>query len=495
MEDELNLAAVDLGAESGRVVHGRLARGRLYLEEIHRFPNEPVFFGKHLYWDFPGLFREVKKGLQAAAVKAGGLHGIAVDTWGVDFGLLDETGELLSNPVCYRDHRTEHILPLVFADAAQEELFRRTGIQIMSINTSCQLRAVRQENPGFLERAEDLLFMPGLFTYFLCGKKANDTTIVSTSQLYNPVTGDWSWELLDALSLPARIFKPVVRPGTVLGELTAFPDGEPVAGAKVIVTGGHDTASAVAAVPAQEEEFIYISCGTWSLVGTELPEPLLTEKARELNFSNEIGVENKIRFLKNVMGLWLLQQCRKSWNERGLAYDYPELTACAAKAQPWRTLINPDDPVFLNPADMCEAIASYARRTEQPVPESTGDYVRCILESLALKYCWVIKRLQELTGRSYDCIHMVGGGTKNKFLAQLTADVTGREIVVDPVEATAAGNLLLQALALGKITDLPALRRVVRDSFPGESYRPGKTSKETAAVRERFAVLNKMTIF
>lgn len=494
MSGELNLAAIDLGAESGRVIYGRLADERLSMEEASRFHNQPVFMGKHLYWDFPGLFREVKEGLRRVAAETTSLHGIAVDTWGVDYGLLDSTGELLANPISYRDHRTDHILPVVFAQASQEELYRQTGIQIMSINTSCQLTALRKENPRLLEETEDLLFMPGLFTYFLCGEKANDTTIASTSQLYNSVMGEWAYDLLENLSLPAKLFKPVVRPGTVLGELTAFP-GETFPGAKVIVVGAHDTASAVAAVPAEKEEFVYISCGTWSLIGTELTEPLLSEEARELNFSNEVGVDDRIRFLKNVMGLWLLQQCRRSWAREGYSYDYPQLTAMAAKAEPWRTLVNPDDPVFLHPADMPQAISSYAQRTGQPAPESIGDYVRCILESLALKYCWVIERLQELTGFSYNCIHMVGGGTRNEFLTQLTADLTGRKVLAGPVEATAIGNLLLQAVALGKITDLSHLRRVVRESFMIRSYQPREQTKEMAEAQKKFAGLNKRMVF
>jgi rhamnulokinase len=486
MKENLNLLALDLGAESGRAILGSLAGDQLTLEEVHRFANEPVHVGAHLYWDFPGLLREIKKGIRLAHQKAGRIDGLAVDTWGVDYGLLDGTGELLGNPVHYRDRRIDNILPLVFSKIDPKEIYRQTGIQVMSINTSCQLAALKKENPDLLDWAQDLLFMPGLITYFLSGIKANDTTITSTSQLYNPVNEDWAFDMIDKLSLPKKLFKPVIKPVTILGGFAPQVAKELGLDTKVIAIGGHDTASAVAAVPALEERFAYISCGTWSLIGTELPGPLINDQAQSLNFTNEVGVENRIRLLKNVIGLWILQQCRQSWAKKGVNYDYVQLSNLAASAEPWRTIIDPDEPDFLNPSDMCEAITNYAKKTGQPVPETTGAVVRCILESLALKYWWVIERLQELTGSSFNNIHMVGGGTKNEFLCQLAADVTGRPVVSGPVEATAIGNVLTQALALGRISDLAELRRVVQASFPPKTYQPSVKPEATAEVKQKF---------
>ena len=490
MRAELNLAAADLGAESGRVIYGHFANDRLSIEEVHRFRNQSVFLNKYLYWDFLNLFHNITEGLRKLALNISELQGVAVDTWGVDYGLLDSLGHLLANPVSYRDHRTDNILPAVFDRVDEQEFYRRTGIQVMPINTSCQLTALLNENPKQLDAAEDLLFMPALFSYFLSGVMANDTTIASTSQLYDPKARDWAFDLAESLGLPARLFKPAVAPGTVLGGLTAFVDGL-FADAKVIAVGGHDTASAVAAVPTEQEDFIYISCGTWSLVGTELREPILTEEARTLNFSNEVGVEDTIRFLKNVMGLWLLQECRRSWARAGKEYDYSDLMAEGTKAEAWRTLLNPDDQLFLNPTDMPTAIAEYAKRTGQPVPETVGQFVRCIVESLALKYWWVIERIQELTGVDYDCIHIVGGGTQNEFLVQLTADVTGQTVVAGPIEATAIGNILMQAKALGSLSDLAHLRQVVRNSFDVKKYQPKDLPQEIKEIKRRFEELNR----
>lgn len=495
MKENLNLLALDLGAESGRAILGTLAGDQLTFEEIHRFANESVLMGAHLYWDFPGLIREIKKGLHLAYQKAGRIDGVAVDTWGVDFGLLDNTGELLGNPVCYRDHRTDNIFPLFFAKASQKEVYRQTGIQMMTINTACQLTALKKENPGLLDGAQDFLMMPGLITYFLSGVQANDSTIASTAQLYNSVKGDWAYDLIGKLKLPKKLFKPVTKPNTVLGNLAPAVAKELGFDTKVIAIGGHDTASAVAAVPAGTEKFVYISCGTWSLIGTELLQPLINDQAQSLNFTNEVGVAGTIRFLKNVIGLWLLQQCRQVWTKQGQNYEYTELSALAIKAEPWRTIIDPDEPAFLNPSDMCEAIAAYAKKTGQPVPESPGATTRCILESLALKYWWVVERLEELTGTTFNNIHMVGGGTKNEFLCQLAADVTGRPVVAGPVEATAIGNLLSQAVALGKLAGLPELRQVVRATFAPKTYQPSVKAEATAQVKQRFLSLLNQGVF
>ncbi|HEX3043893.1 MAG TPA: FGGY-family carbohydrate kinase [Bacillota bacterium] len=496
MPKNLNLLAIDLGAESGRVILGRLSGSNLSLEEIHRFLNEPVQMGGHLYWDFPGLLREIKKGIRLARQKAGEVDGMAVDTWGVDFGFLDSTGELLANPIHYRDRRTDGIFPRFFATVPREEVYRQTGIQMMTLNSSCQMMALREENPQLLESACDLLFTPGLLTYFLCGKKANDSTIASTSQLYNPVTHDWAYDLLKKLSLPAKLFTAPVQPGTILGNLTPDVamelgfDNDTRNNVKIIAGAGHDTAAAVAAIPALEAPFAYISCGTWSLIGTELDSPLINPQAEALNFTNEVGVNRRIRFLKNVIGLWLLQQCRQSWAKQGQTYDYDQLTQMATMAQPWQAMIDPDDPAFLNPRDMLEAIIGYLQKTGQPIPAGPGEMVCCITESLALKYWWVIERLEELTGRRFANIHMVGGGIKNELLCQLTADISGKPVVAGPVEATAIGNLLIQALALGEIPNLEELRRIVHSAFPPRIYTP-RPEQNFDTVKQRFVELVK----
>ncbi|MCL6589986.1 MAG: rhamnulokinase [Firmicutes bacterium] len=494
MSKTLNLLAIDLGAESGRVILGRLCGSTLTMEEIHRFPNEPVQMGRHLYWDFPGLLREIKKGIRLGYQKAGGLDGMAVDTWGVDFGFLDSTGELLANPIHYRDRRTDGIFPRFFATVPREEIYRQTGIQMMALNSSCQLMALREENPRLLESASDLLFTPGLLTYFLCGKKANDTTIASTSQLYNPVIHDWAYDLIKKLGLPAKLFTPTVQAGTILGVLTPEVaselglDNKPGKEIQIIAGAGHDTAAAVAAIPASEMPFAYISCGTWSLIGTELENPLINPQAESLNFTNEVGLNRRIRFLKNVTGLWLLQQCRQCWAKQGKTYDYAQLAQMAAAVQPWQALVDPDDPAFLNPPDMLEAIGGYLQKTGQPIPETPGGFVCCIVESLALKYWWVIERLEELTGISFPNIHIVGGGIKNGLLCQLTADITGKTVAAGPVEATAIGNLLIQALALGEIPNQEELRRIVRAAFPPRIYDP-RSNQDFSAVKQRFIEL------
>lgn len=502
MSKNLNLLAIDLGAESGRVILGRLSGSNLSLEEVHRFLNEPVQMGGHLYWDFPGLLREIKKGIRLAHQKAGGLDGMAVDTWGVDFGFLDSTGELLANPIHYRDRRTDGIFPRFFATAPREEVYRQTGIQMMTLNTSCQMMALREENPKLLESANDLLLTPGLLTYFLCGKKANDSTIASTSQLYNPMTHDWAHDLIKKLGLPAKLFTPTFQPGTILGNLTpdvatelGFDNKSAVGpnmgvGPCMIAGAGHDTAAAVAAIPALEAPFAYISCGTWSLIGTELEKPLINPQAEALNFTNEVGAGRRIRFLKNVIGLWLLQQCRQSWAKQGQTYEYEQLTQMATMVQPWQAMVDPDDPAFLNPRDMLEAIGGYLQKTGQPIPETPGGFVACIIESLAIKYWWVIARLEELTGSRFANIHMVGGGAKNELLCQLTADISGKPVVVGPVEATAIGNLLIQALALGEIPNLEELRRIVRAAFPPRIYEP-RCNQDFTAVKQRFMELVK----
>ncbi|MGI9860366.1 rhamnulokinase family protein [Moorella naiadis] len=469
--------AFDLGAESGRAIIGTLSEGRLTLKEIYRFPNEPIRIPNGLHWDVLRLFHEMKEGLRRAVARYGtGLKSLAIDTWGVDFGLLGEKDILLGNPYHYRDGRTRGIMEEACKVVSREEIFRQTGIQFMPINSLYQLIAWQRQQPGLLSQARTLLMMPDLFNFFFTGIKASEFTIASTTQMYNPCTGSWATGMLEKLGLPVTLLPAINSPGTIIGRL--LPRVARETGAveiAVIATGSHDTASAVAAVPAAGPEYLYISCGTWSLVGVEVKEPVINEQTFSLNFTNEGGVGGTFRLLKNVTGLWLVQECRRTWARQGEALSYAELAALAREAKPLTAVVDPDHPAFLNPEDMPAAIQVYCRETGQPVPRTKGEIVRCALESLALKYRWVLEKLEGILGKQLPVIHMVGGGTQNELLCQFTASAIGRPVVAGPVEATAAGNLLVQAMALGEVEDLAAAREIVRRSFTLQNYEPEGT--------------------
>ena len=467
--------ALDLGAESGRAMLGTVDGKLLRLSEVHRFSNGPVRLADGLHWDVLRLWTEIKAGLALALRQMGTeLAGIGLDTWGVDFALLDRDGGLISNPYHYRDNRTDGMLEQAFQRVPREEIFAQTGIQFMQINSLYQLFSMVRSRSRALEMAETFLTVPDLFNYWLTGRKACEFTIATTTQCYDPSRGDWARSLLDRMGIPTRMFPPLVPPGTVLGTLS-----RPVAielgvdELPVVAPGCHDTASAVAAVPAEGAGFAYISSGTWSLVGTELPAPVINDSSLAFDFTNEGGVDGTYRLLKNVMGLWLVQECRRAWAREGSDLSYDEMTHLAAKASPLRSLIDPDCREFLKPGDMPARIIAFCRRTNQSVPESKGQVVRCVLESLALKYRWVLERLEDITGHRLESIHIVGGGTRNRLLNQFTADATGRQVVTGPVEATAAGNVIVQAMALGRIGSLEEGRRIVRNSFPVATYEPG----------------------
>jgi rhamnulokinase len=471
------LLAFDLGAESGRAVLGRFDGDCLQLEVVHRFANGSVRTLDNLHWDVLRLHGEMLAGLRKCAAEQGGLDGLGIDTWGVDFALLGRGDTLLGNPRHYRDPHTEHVMEEAFRRVPREEVFRQTGIQFMRFNTLFQLLALQRDRSPLLEVAESLLFMPDLFHFFLTGVKANEFTDATTSQLYNPTTRGWARELIRAFSLPERIFGPLVEPGTVLGPLRPTVAADTGLGAvPVILPATHDTGSAVAAVPATSGTrgpgWAYISSGTWSLMGTELPAPLLDDRALRCNFTNEGGVAGTIRFLKNIMGLWLVQECRRCWQRAGRDHGYDELARLAAAAPPFGSVINPDDPSFLLPASMPAALADFCRRTGQPAPEEPGAVVRCALEGLALRYRWVLERLEELLGGKLEVIHVVGGGCQNELLCQLTADACNRPVLAGPVEATAIGNVLVQALGLGLLGSLAEAREVVRRSFEVRTYLP-----------------------
>ncbi|MEZ5402819.1 MAG: rhamnulokinase family protein [Bryobacteraceae bacterium] len=469
-----NFAAVDLGAESGRVILGVLEEGRLLLEELHRFANQPVRLPTGLYWDTLRLWHEILTGLAVAGRDRGlRLEGIGVDTWGVDIALLGADGALIDNPRHYRDSRNAGIPEKAFEVVPRAEIFAQTGLQFMQINSLYQWYAMKLAWAPANDAARTLLFMPDLFHYFLTGETKAERSIASTSQFYNPKFERWSSEMLLALRLNPEILPDIVDPGTLLGpilpyvaDLTGLDETTPV-----FATAGHDTAAAVAAVPAQDEgDWCYVSSGTWSLMGVELREPVLTPECLALDFTNEIGVERRVRLLKNIMGMWPLQECRRAWALEGHDYSYDTLTEMAAAAPAFSAILNPD--AFLEPGHMPERIAAFCRDTGQTPPDGPGATARAILESLALRYRQVLENLETLTGRSIGRIHIVGGGSRNTLLNQFVADCTGRTVIAGPTEATAAGNVLVQAMGAGLVAGLGEIREIVARSFPVTRFDP-----------------------
>ena len=421
------------------------------------------------------MWSEILHGLRLAGRKTGGLASLGVDTWGVDFGLLDDAGNLLGNPYHYRDNRTDGMLETAFERLSRQEIYRQTGIQFMQINSLYQLLAMRLENSPELDCASTLLTMPDLFNFWLTGRKASEFTIATTTQCYNPVAADWAWDVLDALDIPQRLFQPLVQPGIVLANLRSdvAREGE-LASLPVVAVGSHDTASAVAAVPAESGRIVFISSGTWSLVGSETTRPVISEQSLSFNFTNEGGIGGSFRFLKNISGLWLVQECRRAWAAAGQEYSYADLTRLAAEAPSFRSLVDPNSAVFLSPGEMPGRIRGYCKERGQPVPETVGEFVRCALESLALAYRKAIAQLEQALGYTLEAVHIVGGGSQNRLLNQFTADATGKLVIAGPVEATAIGNLLTQAMALGRLSSLAEARQLVRRSFPLEVFEPGQ---------------------
>jgi rhamnulokinase len=469
--------AVDLGAESGRVIAGVFDGRRVRLEELHRFPNGPVQLAGSWRWDALRLWSEVRQGLGVAAARFGaGVGSIGVDSWGVDYVLLSKSGEMLGQPFHYRDHRTDGVMDRVAAVVSRAEVFAATGVQFLPFNTLYQLLSARERTPELLACADRLLLMSDFFHWCLCGSTAVEFTNATTTQFFDPITRTWAADLLTRFGLPTHMLGEVVPPGTVLGTLR--PDvraGTRLGAVTVVAPATHDTASAVAAVPTAHtgsSNWAYISSGTWSLVGVELPAANLSPAARDRNLTNEGGVNGTVRLLKNVMGLWLVQQCRAEFRRRGLEHDYDILIDQAEAAEPKRSVIDPDDPRLLNPDDMPAAITALCREASQPEPATPGQFVRCCLDSLALKYRRVVKMLEEVTGARIGAIHVVGGGARNRLLNQLTADACGAPVLAGPVEATAVGNVLVQACAAGELASLADLRAVVSESSLVEHYSP-----------------------
>lgn len=493
MAATLNFAAIDLGAESGRVMSGRFDGTSLTLEEAYRFANTPVRVHDSLQWDILRLWGDIKHGLALCAQKAGGpLASVGVDTWGVDFGLLGRDGHLLGNPVHYRDGRTKGMMDEAFRRVPRAEIFNCTGIQFMPINSLYQLLALTMRRAPALEAATTLLTIPDLLNFWLSGYQANEFSNATTTQCFNPRLGEWAWGMLDRLGIPTRIFGAVIQPGTMLGPVRPALAKELGLGrTPVIAPATHDTGSAVAAVPMQGREAIYLSSGTWSLMGVELPGPVINERSLAFNFTNEGGVAGTFRLLKNIMGLWLVQECRRAWASRGEDYSYAQLTQLAEQSPAFASLVVASDERFLAPGDMPARLGAFCRETGQVVPDSVGASVRCVLESLALEYRWVAERLDELTGQKLPVIHVIGGGAQNALLNQLTADATGRTVVAGPAEATALGNVLVQAIAGGHLASLAEGRALIRRSFPVQTFEPRSTAPWEAAYQRYLRLKDK----
>lgn len=472
----INLLACDLGASNGRVILGKYDGSKIELEIVHKFPNGGVRLNGHFFWDTISLFSEIKTGLKNAVHQSGdNIQSMGIDTWGVDYGLLDQAGNLLSLPYHYRDSRTNNLPAEVFEKIGKDIIYEQTGIQFMQLNTIFQLFADLKYRPWILENAETLLFTPDLLNYFLTGKKYNEHTMASTSQLFNPVTDQWSSIIFEELGIPERIMQDIIYPGNKIGNLLAEIKEE--CGIKndisVMAVGSHDTASAVAATPLiDRENSIYISSGTWSLLGMELDNPVINKDSLRDNFTNELGVENKVRFLKNITGLWLIQECKRIWEREGKALTYSEISKAAEEAEPFKYKLDPNDPVFLNPENMPETIRNYCCKTNQPVPEGIGELARGIYESLAFSYNSTIKQLEDLVERDIKTIHMVGGGIQAEILCQYTANITGRRVLTGPIEATAMGNMLSQLIGIGEIKNLEEGREIIRNSIELKEYLP-----------------------
>jgi len=465
--------ACDLGAESGRVILGSLDGGRLTLEEAHRFPNGPIHIAGSMRWDVLRIFEELKTGLRKIAERGVRAESLSVDSWGLDYAFSGAGQPMLSLPHHYRDSRTDAPFAATLRSPDVELIFAETGIQFMQINTLYQFMAELERSPRLLSFADQFLLIADYLHWLFCGEACAEESLASTTQMYNPATRSWSRLLIKTYGFPEKIFPKIVRSGTRLGALLPdIADETGVGPIEIIATCSHDTGAAVAAAPATGEDWAYLSSGTWSLIGVELPGPLINEAARAHNFTNEAGFNGTTRFLKNIVGLWLLQEARRAWARQGTELEYADLTREAEQAEPFRSLIDPNDPRFLKPGDMPERIAAYCRETGQAAPESPGQFARCIFESLALLYRQTLNELEQVTGRAIARLHIVGGGSQSSLLNQFAANATGRLVLAGPVEATAIGNVLLQATALGHLESLAALRETVRASFTITPYHP-----------------------
>ncbi len=489
---ELKMLAIDLGASSGRGIIGSFDGERLSLRENHRFSNDPVITNGRMYWDILRIFYEIKQSITKTVLEGDDVRSIGIDSWGVDYALIDHNGRMLANPMHYRDTRTADVAAYVDKILPLDKLYETAGIQCLNFNTIFQLTADKLADPTVFDRAARMLNIPDLLNYFLTGKMQNEYTILSTGALLDAAKRDFAYGILDALGIPKHLFGEIKQSGSHVGKL--LPQVLEETGktdAEVLNVASHDTASAVIAVPTQEKDFIYISSGTWSLMGTELPQPLINSDSARLNLTNEGGAMGTIRFLKNIMGLWLIQESRRQWRREGNEYSFAQMEAWAKECKPLQCFIDPDDASFATPGNMPERVREFCRRTGQYVPESVGEVVRCIYESLALKYRQTAESIESLMGKKAKVIHVVGGGTKDTFLSQMTADACGTPVAAGPSEATAVGNLMMQAIALGEVKDLSQARQIVAASFELKHYEPSSERDVWDEAYARFCAINR----
>lgn len=481
--------AFDFGASSGRAIIGCFDGDKITLEEVHRFSNDPVSVGGTVYWDVLRLFYEIKQGIIKAKI-AGGFDSIGIDTWGVDFGLIDSEGKLMENPVHYRDTRTVGLVDEAFKTMPKEKLYGITGIQFMELNTLFQLISLKKYRPWMLERADKMLFMPDLFGYMLTGKMCAEYSIASTSQLIDLDKRTWSKEILDAFGIKESVFAPLVQPGTVLGELSKEVCEEcGVDPVPVISVCGHDTQSAITSVPCEDGDFAFLSSGTWSLFGTELDKPIVNETSMNINITNEGGFDGSTGFLKNIIGLWLIQESRRQWKREGKEYSYADLEKLALAAEPFKCFIDPDAPEFVPHGNIPERVREFCRKTGQYVPETVGEIMRCIYESLAMKYRLTFEKLRECTERDYHVIHVIGGGTKDGLLCQMTANSCDRTVKAGPIEATVMGNVAVQLMSDGSVKNIGQARKIVADSSELKTFEPKDTDKWAGAYEDFLKII------
>ena len=474
--------AVDMGASSGRLLIGHFDGRRIELEEVHRYMNGPVEMMGSYHWNLPGLWSEVQNGLRLTGEKFGAtVESVGVDTWGVDYGYFDKNGKLLGNPYCYRDPRTDGVMEESFKTVSRDEIFANSGLQFMQINTLYQLIADKISGSVAQANAERFMMIPDIFHWLLSGEMSNEFTDSTTTQCFDPVKGDWAKGMLEKFGIPSHIFKPVSQPGTVLGTLRAsLAEESGLKGMKIVLPGSHDTASAVMAVPTASPvgstDWAYVSLGTWALMGIESPKPVVNDVVSGFNFTNEGGVGGTTRILKNICGMWLLQECRRVWNQKGRNLDWEDMNNMTSGAPAMTAFIDPDHRDFLAPTDMPEAIRRFAQRTGQAVPQDDGTVLRVILESIAMKFRQVLGMCEKISGAKIDTLHIVGGGIRNKLLCQAAANATGCRVVTGPIEATAIGNVMMQAVASGDVAGIAEARAVIRDSFDVAEYLPQESA-------------------
>ncbi len=476
MNNTFNFLAFDLGATSGRSILGTFDNGKLELRELTRFGNDILQIQGKYYWNIYSIYNSIKEGMRAASSLDIAINAIGIDTWGVDFVYVAEDGTILNLPRSYRDPYTERSPEKYFKLIPKEEVYKLTGIQIMNFNSLFQLYAAKMEKSAALQSSKEILFLPDALSYLLSGNKACEYTIASTSQLLNPLTKKIENKLLEAIEVHPSVIPPLIKPGKVVGLLRDSIAKEcGLNTIPIIAVAGHDTASAIVSIPAKNKKFAYISSGTWSLMGIEVDEPIINEQSYKMNFTNEGGVEGTIRFLKNITGMWLLEQCRKEWEQLGRTYTYDEIIKMAKTAKGFQCFVDPDDAVFANPESMIESIIKFCTDTGQSTPKEDAEFIRCIFESLALKYKYVLSCLCELSPHTIEVLHIIGGGSQNKLLNQFTANATGLPVVTGPYEATAIGNIMMQAKGLGLVKSLKEIRTIINESFTLESYEPQDT--------------------